>query len=384
MKVFHLEREKLYEEVWREPITSLAKKYEISDVGLIKICKKLAIPTPGRGHWAKAYPAERPPLPINHSGPSNFEHRVLQKPDIPQSVSKEDPDEIRDLISYEKIPSHKIIVPERLLSPHPFVLQTKQILEEQKGDRYGRLYHYKAKYLNFHVTKAGLLRALRIMDALIKALEKRQMKVMMDTSKTEVSIIGQKLSIKIEEPVKQRQRELTPKEHQKLLEGGFVWDRYIYDPSGRLILKIDEWGSDIKKEWKDGKTEKIEDCLNDFIIGLIRCAYGKQLRMIADEKARLERQKFDQERYEKLRQIDEEKQELKQLEHEVAMWQKSQQIRAYVETVRQWSVEKRGPIEPESKLAQWIAWASAHADRFDPLTDNPPHILDAEAKLRGY
>ena len=60
-------REKLYEEIWSEPIQRVAKKYEISDVGLAKICRKLNIPRPGRGYWAKkaaGKPVPRqPPLP---------------------------------------------------------------------------------------------------------------------------------------------------------------------------------------------------------------------------------------------------------------------------------------------------------------------------------
>lgn len=28
-------------------------RYGLSDVGLVKICKKLGIPVPGRGYWAK-------------------------------------------------------------------------------------------------------------------------------------------------------------------------------------------------------------------------------------------------------------------------------------------------------------------------------------------
>ena len=37
-----------------EALKWLAKKYNISDVGLAKICKKMEIPRPGRGFWAKA------------------------------------------------------------------------------------------------------------------------------------------------------------------------------------------------------------------------------------------------------------------------------------------------------------------------------------------
>ena len=46
-------REKLYEEVWSQPMCKLAAQYSVSDVALAKTCKKLKIPTPGRGYWAK-------------------------------------------------------------------------------------------------------------------------------------------------------------------------------------------------------------------------------------------------------------------------------------------------------------------------------------------
>ena len=60
-------REKIYEEIWSEPIQQVAKRYKISDVGLAKVCRKLNIPRPGRGYWAvkaagKPIP-KRPPLP---------------------------------------------------------------------------------------------------------------------------------------------------------------------------------------------------------------------------------------------------------------------------------------------------------------------------------
>ncbi|HEV8367301.1 MAG TPA: hypothetical protein VGQ39_05050 [Pyrinomonadaceae bacterium] len=46
-------REKIYEEIWAEPILHVAKRYSMSDVGLGKICKRLKIPRPGLGYWAK-------------------------------------------------------------------------------------------------------------------------------------------------------------------------------------------------------------------------------------------------------------------------------------------------------------------------------------------
>lgn len=59
-------RVELYNEVWNQPLVKLSRKYGISDVRLGKVCRKLRIPHPGRGYWAKrsaGVPVERLPLP---------------------------------------------------------------------------------------------------------------------------------------------------------------------------------------------------------------------------------------------------------------------------------------------------------------------------------
>lgn len=47
------DRQKIYDEIWSEPIQHVAKRYGMSDVGFAKVCKKLRIPLPGLGYWAK-------------------------------------------------------------------------------------------------------------------------------------------------------------------------------------------------------------------------------------------------------------------------------------------------------------------------------------------
>lgn len=46
-------REELYEQVWTTPTRHLAAKYGISDVAIRKICKKLFVPKPPPGYWAR-------------------------------------------------------------------------------------------------------------------------------------------------------------------------------------------------------------------------------------------------------------------------------------------------------------------------------------------
>lgn len=59
------QREKLYEEVWTEPMSAVAARYGVSSAVLAKVCRKLAVPTPERGYWAlraAGRPPEKPRL----------------------------------------------------------------------------------------------------------------------------------------------------------------------------------------------------------------------------------------------------------------------------------------------------------------------------------
>jgi hypothetical protein len=71
MKELTLTRKELYDLVWSEPLIQLAKKLNISDNGLRKICKRMNIPLPNSGHWQKikfGYKVQVPKLPTKFEG----------------------------------------------------------------------------------------------------------------------------------------------------------------------------------------------------------------------------------------------------------------------------------------------------------------------------
>jgi hypothetical protein len=67
----------LYERVWAGPLRSVAKHYGFTDVRLVKVCKALWVPVPGRGYWAKKIAGrptrKRPPLPPRQTVQTNRE-----------------------------------------------------------------------------------------------------------------------------------------------------------------------------------------------------------------------------------------------------------------------------------------------------------------------
>lgn len=68
-----LTREALFESVWREPLSAVARQLGLSASGLAKICDRTAIPYPTRGHWGKAKAGRAPSPPQLPSAPSGVE-----------------------------------------------------------------------------------------------------------------------------------------------------------------------------------------------------------------------------------------------------------------------------------------------------------------------
>ena len=66
-----MKRAELFERVWSEPRTTLAKEWGLSDTGLSKACRRLKIPLPSSGYWAKVRagkPVRQPRLPKPPAG----------------------------------------------------------------------------------------------------------------------------------------------------------------------------------------------------------------------------------------------------------------------------------------------------------------------------
>jgi len=56
-------RQVLFEEVWKEPMTTVAKRYDVSSSFLARVCERLNVPRPCRGYWAKLPYGKAPPKP---------------------------------------------------------------------------------------------------------------------------------------------------------------------------------------------------------------------------------------------------------------------------------------------------------------------------------
>ncbi len=178
-----LTRAELYELVWAEPVARLAKRWGVSDVAVAKWCRKLNVPRPGRGYWARVqagHKGGRGSLPPARAG-QRTEVCMSPGPERPNvdapPVSDTLPADLKELYLAFDSPDAHIEAPAEPVEPHKLVARTQSTFRNARADDGGILIARGRWHLDVEVTRDTLDRALRILDALLKALEQRGIRV---------------------------------------------------------------------------------------------------------------------------------------------------------------------------------------------------------------
>jgi hypothetical protein len=344
----------------------LAKEYGLSDNGLRKICRRFNIPIPQGGYWQKLQYGKR----VQKVALPAFDGE--DKIEIQERVRAfgSDKDALPPEIAFEYMPENLVKVSEKLSNLHPLVKSTKNNMHQSWKNR--DVVFGASNTLNIRTQRKNLDRALRIMDALIKALEKRKLEVFVNKdSKTCVKIFGETLEFRLYE---------TEEKVKKEKKGPFDFD-YELVPTGKFILLIESvW--DLRSKWRDLGKQKMEDVLNSFIIGLYQAAFKER-------EWRLKRETEARAREEEVRRTEEirirKEQELKKirdLENGAVNWQKSQIIRGYIEAVKKAHIEKNGEVQAGSEFERWLNWAGQQVDRLDSVEKRLDHTGVANKRVQ--
>jgi hypothetical protein len=385
--------------VWDEPIQKIANRYGISNVGLAKICKRYAIPMPGRGYWQKLKAGKKvqqillKPFPRWKEGSDRvvLEYRTttVENPlPVPTAVTNQQ--------IHEQDQSHTIVVASTLAAAgklHPLVKRTQASITKRMNDHASLAMPQGESVLDIRVTSALVDRACLIMDALIKALDQRGYPVQSRIPRpvwhrhrgftavtswpsrvsglmTCVQVGDQDVLLMLREQQKQIKRPPVPPEDRR-----YSWDTGPVQQligSGRLVLSIPHhvggWGQ--WATWADTDRVKLETRLNDVVIGVVAAA--EEFRAVVSRW----QQEEHAERVAALRRAELERQKnieiakAKEIERQATAWSLARTIREYVTAARtKTDVDNSSTIAPEGMdEAAWLEWAQEYADRIDPLS----------------
>lgn len=367
-----LTRQELYERVWSEPVDTLAKEFGLSNVGLGKACRRRSIPVPERGYWARMAAGQkvrRPPLPPATNGDETVTLLVSPRPDSPPAES---PD-VHPLIAFERKAENAVVVPDDLRVRHHAIAQTREYWAAQKRGkvRYG---DNKWPHLDVRVSSAALPRAWRFLQAVFVALEARGHKVAATVEgKTILTVLEEPLHVSLREPSKQVRHIPTAKEIAD--EKRYSWNRpprFDLVSTGTLVLHLENvWG--VRHTWKDGKSQRLEDIVNDVLVGFLEAALYKKAQRAEQERERLRAEVAARQREAVRQRALQERARVLRFTRLKMAWREHDDLRAFLEQLR----SSVGLVRDQSEIAEWLEWAEGYVRRADPLRPfrNPSSVL---------
>lgn len=361
-------RQELYELVWSKPMQQLAADFEVSDVGLAKICRGADIPTPERGYWARKAAGKTTivrPLPARFPGGTNFvslgkgrqgiygqDKVLLTEPLPPPPCFEEDLSAVAERV--RKIVG-KVSCPKNFERCHR-IIATLLARDEKRRTEYVRTgYGWDAPKYESTSEK----RRLRILNAIFLASQRVGGKPSMSTSQydpnpNQASVGAVTFTL---EAVAQRKEKSSKAPPMKLTIQGH-WE----DTSGA-------------NSWTDTEDVNLENLLDEIVVEIFVTAeifYRKSvvshhewlIKRRADLEEEARRQKIEAERKARELKEKEEKERIDQLLAQAGAVHQSSIIRSYVQEILSRSAEL--PVE-QKDLEKWTVWALAEADRIDPV-----------------
>ncbi|WP_431134720.1 hypothetical protein [Psychroserpens mesophilus] len=358
-----LKQKDLYDLVWSKPLTTLAKELNFDAYNLRKICKQHNIPLPQSGHWQK----------IKHN-------KKVSKTTFPIDVEKDKttilyldekgyiaynpPGKVKSKLKTEIETSKELSlkVPDKLSKPHKYIIATKEYHKAIKIRNKTRNWSMKiddSDALSINVSDGLFSRALRFMDTLIKAMEKRGY-IIKVSNHTTITVFEQSYDIRLSEKNRRVKRETNNS-----------WDSFDLEPTGNLCLKLDDLYP--KKEWSDTKTKPLEDKLADILVWI-------ETRAKEDKARKIERAIWREEQ-EKLRKIEEDLQKVKDEELSnfkalltmATRWHKAEYLRKFIKKLESNDLKLQSNNQP---IKNTLEWAKEKADWYDPLIEKEVKLLE--------
>ena len=384
------ERTALYNEVWTDPVTTVAKRYDLSDNGLRKHCKRLGIPLPYPGYWARVKSGQdldRTPLPkvVGELKHCVREYVIKYKPKFEDfSDDKLKNNEELSLVTDEtkafiQAACSKIQVPGQLRNPHKLIIDHeresmyRKFPEKRERDKSKTSYsvHINGRYtslnamLPIHVSPENIKRAYRILNAIISVLGDMEAYVSVgydfDSNKDNGSFHVMDISFGFEltEEVRKKHKD---NEHT----AKFVFSLF---PKSSFNRKTGD-----RIEYKDQADLPLETQLGKMIYDMFVIANQFRCLDILDER-KYKKQQEERKRQERLEQMRKgELAEIRQLEQVASDWAKAEMIRRFADAMERKIIDVSDETE-NKKFNHWLKWARDKADWIDPLTEKEDELL---------
>ncbi|QDR81316.1 hypothetical protein [Sporomusa termitida] len=418
------ERTKLYNEVWSEPVTIVAKRYGISDNGLRKRCINLQIPLPPLGYWAKVRAGAKVPKPELPVLKVKEETIVLKNMKHEHEmefidISAQPIEELKKLDGLGVFTPRsreafarwceKIHVPKKVDPFHPLIIEYQKEIEyrkvRDKEHRFRDMFQFrdvafypKVKYrpdqlvLPIHVSDRQHNRACRIVDTLIKAVEELGGKVKVESHYPQreaadnaiISLFKNSFSFQMKEMMAKR---------RVVIASTLPEDRaHEFKPMCEKIFtgKLEIEFKRTPEYWEKNNAERVialadsaeaslEEQLGEAFKWMVKTAQEAKIAWVIQnreeelrERERERQRTIEEERQKKLQAIlameKRQKQLVENVEPQMTGWFKAQKLRQYADEIETYAKQVVNPEEKEA-LDRYIQLVRRKAEKSDPIAE---------------
>lgn len=370
-------REELHELVWTTPMVHLAERFGLSGNGLAKICRRLDVPYPPRGWWAKkaAGKATRSALLPKLKPGVPTAVQIIQRE---REVETSSP-ELRGL--REQV--GEIAVPDRLARAHPVIAVWKADRQRQRREAAREGDPWMRRALSVPDFTEMEKRGHRALHALLRALERAGATVAdgHKRGRVEITVEGQGIELEIREKLKQVKRPMNDDEKRWRSDTTRQVTELV--GTGRLHVVVHTWSTGgFKREWLESDRQPIEEILPEVAATLL--AMGPHLaenRRQREEDARLaeeRRRRAEEERRLKKRDDNRWRRFLEHAERA----EQARKAQALIAALRG-SAGAADSVEGQS-ISEWLDWAEARANAADPLASGSERLFADVAQVHEW
>ena len=243
---------------------------------------------------------------------------------------------------------------------HPLIVDAQKELRERLKSQRKIEDGERIHFLNMSVTKSSTERSLSLMNLLFQVIEANGLPISHKPGYKEgtyVKVNGVDVQVELKERTK-RSDNPDPKSYNK----------YVFHPTGILYFEfVNIYVSGARKIWSGTPTMKLEEIVNDVVLGIVMAAILDKKR---DEELERRRKKEDEVREQerlKEEQKKNEQERIQALVQDAQKWQTSNIIRTYIKAVEEKYISEKTLQDINAELKDWIKWAKEKADILDPV-----------------
>ncbi|WP_196605409.1 hypothetical protein [Pectinatus haikarae] len=419
------ERTKLYNEVWSEPVTTVAKRYGISDNGLRKRCINLQIPLPPLGYWAKVKAGakvSKPELPVvkakeesivlrntKHEHEMEFIDISAQPTEKLKKLDGLDVFTPRSREAFEKW-CGKIHVSKKVDPFHPLIIEYQKEIEYRKvrnrEHQFRDMFQFgdvaffpKVQYRPDHmvlpikVSDRQSNRACRIVDALIKAVEEVGGKVKVESPHynqreaadcASINLFKNSFSFQVKEAMAKRRAVIADMPSENMVHEFRPMYEKVF--TGKLEIEFKQ----ISDYWEKDKMERVlaladsaeaslEEQLGEVFKWMVKTALEAKIAWVIQnreeeirERERERQRAIEEERQKELQTIQamekRQKQLVENIEQQMAGWFKAQKLRKYADEIEAYA-KQVVDLEVKKSLDRYVQLVRRKAKKNDPIAE---------------